>query len=300
MGQTPRTTSTSRTLSKSSSRTLSRTQNRVRARPNRNRSRARQQNVELIPVEKKTIDNVEKPRSTPQRIRPAASQRRRNRPSQVRRPVPTPAPRIAPVVQPFQPFQFPLQQAPNPTPSFFEDIPFVKAVNEIAPQQIEEIVEYEDEEPVEIVVEPVTVAPRRRPAQTTVPKKFHAGVVKPQKGFVNGDRVKVLDRYSHRNEDGSFTWGYQSSDGSFKEETIGVDCITKGRYGYVDPFGEVREFSYQSGNECDPQTKQPLQKESRTPKGRKRGYFDYNANRYVTKDGRKGKLIVNKNNRRRG
>ena len=73
------------------------------------------------------------------------------------------------------------------------------------------------------------------------------------------------------------------------------------RYGYVDPFGEVREYSYQSGVECDPFTKQPLkQEDSRTPRGRKRGHFDYNANRYVTKDGRRGKLTVNKNNRRRG
>jgi hypothetical protein len=183
----------------------------------------------LIPVEKKTI---EEPRSTPQRIRPAASQRRRNRPAQARRPAPT----QAPVVEPFQPFQFPLQQAPNPTPSFFEDIPFVQAVNQIAPQQFKEIVEYEDEEPIEEVFEPITAAPRRRPAAKTVPKKFHAGVGVVKTGdrvkvnsLPTGDRVKVLDRYSHRNEDGSFTWGYQSSDGSFKEETIGVDCVTKGR-----------------------------------------------------------------------
>ena len=26
----------------------------------------------------------------------------------------------------------------------------------------------------------------------------------------------------------------------FQEETIGVDCITHGRYGYVDPTGEHR------------------------------------------------------------
>ena len=77
--------------------------------------------------------------------------------------------------------------------------------------------------------------------------------------------------------------------------------ITSFRYGYVDPFGEVREFTYQSGIECDPDTKQPLQPESNpNPRGRKRGYYDYNSRQYVTKDGRKGKLIVNKNNRRRG
>ena len=174
----------------------------------------------MIPVEKKTIDDVEAPRSSPLRIRPAASQRRRNRPAAQRRPTPAP---IVPTAQPLTQFQF--TQPPNPTPSFFEDIPFVKAVNEIAPSRLEEIVEYEDEEE----QEPVTQAPRRRPAPLTVPKKFHAGIVSTDNDLPRGDRVKVLDRYSHRNEDGSFTWGYQSSDGSFKEETIGVDCITKGR-----------------------------------------------------------------------
>ena len=240
-------------------RSRSRSQHRVRARPSNNervRSRGRQQNVELIPVEKKVIKNIEKPRSSPIRIRPAASQRRRNRPSQeqVRRPAPT----QAPTIQPFQPFQFPLAANPNPTPSFFEDIPFVNAVNQIAPSQLKEVVEYEDEEPIEefaIRVTPAsirrpaqtaalarrpaptaaptrrpvpTAAPTRRPVPKTVPQKFRA--VKPTQNEISGDRVKVLDRYSHRNNDGSFTWGYQSADGSFKEETIGVDCITIGRY----------------------------------------------------------------------
>merc|ERR1712051_1081873 len=104
-------------------------------------------------------------------------------------------------------------------------------------------------------------APTRRPVPKTVPQRFRA--VKPTQNEISGDRVKVLDRYSHRNNDGSFTWGYQSADGSFKEETIGVDCITIGRYGYIDPLGEVREFTYQSGIECDPITKQPVDEESR-------------------------------------
>ena len=43
------------------------------------------------------------------------------------------------------------------------------------------------------------------------------------------DRIAVVDRYTIQNDDGSFTWGYQSADGSFKEETIGNDCVTRGR-----------------------------------------------------------------------
>lgn len=28
--------------------------------------------------------------------------------------------------------------------------------------------------------------------------------------------------------DGSITWGYESEDGSFKEETLGADCVVRG------------------------------------------------------------------------
>ena len=53
------------------------------------------------------------------------------------------------------------------------------------------------------------------------------------------------------NEDGSFTFGYVAEDGSFREETRGVDCITRGKYGYIDPDGKRREFTYVSGLPCD-------------------------------------------------
>ena len=49
-----------------------------------------------------------------------------------------------------------------------------------------------------------------------------------------------IHSYRVTNEDGSITWGYENADGSFKEETIGVDCVTHGKYGYIDPNGEVR------------------------------------------------------------
>jgi len=64
--------------------------------------------------------------------------------------------------------------------------------------------------------------------------------------------VETIRRYSFESEDGSFTFGYESADGSFKEETRGADCIVRGKYGYVDPDGVKREFSYESGNRCDP------------------------------------------------
>lgn len=63
--------------------------------------------------------------------------------------------------------------------------------------------------------------------------------------------VGTSERYSHMNEDGSFTFGYVSEDGSFREETRGVDCITRGKYGYIDPDGMKREFTYVSGLPCE-------------------------------------------------
>ncbi len=36
-----------------------------------------------------------------------------------------------------------------------------------------------------------------------------------------------------------------------REETRGVDCITRGKYGYIDPEGKKREFTYVSGLPCE-------------------------------------------------
>ncbi|XP_063530472.1 uncharacterized protein LOC134741570 [Cydia strobilella] len=64
--------------------------------------------------------------------------------------------------------------------------------------------------------------------------------------------VQTIRNYNKVNDDGSFTFGYEAADGSFKEETRGTDCVVRGKYGYVDPDGNKREFSYVSGNPCDP------------------------------------------------
>lgn len=63
--------------------------------------------------------------------------------------------------------------------------------------------------------------------------------------------VQILRKYRTDNEDGSITWGYENEDGTFKEETLGIDCVTRGKYGYVDPDGVRREYSYETGNKCD-------------------------------------------------
>ena len=64
--------------------------------------------------------------------------------------------------------------------------------------------------------------------------------------------VQTIRNYNKLNDDGSFTFGYEAADGSFKEETRGTDCVVRGKYGYIDPDGNKREFTYVSGNPCDP------------------------------------------------
>ena len=47
------------------------------------------------------------------------------------------------------------------------------------------------------------------------------------------------------NEDGSYTYGYESSDGSFKLETRYPDGLVQGKYGYIDiDTGELKVIEY--------------------------------------------------------
>lgn len=45
------------------------------------------------------------------------------------------------------------------------------------------------------------------------------------------ETVQTIRNYSKVNDDGSFTFGYEAADGSFKEETRGTDCVVRGKYG---------------------------------------------------------------------
>lgn len=48
--------------------------------------------------------------------------------------------------------------------------------------------------------------------------------------------AQILRKYREENEDGTITWGFENDDGSFKEEIIGNDCVTRGRYGNNSQF----------------------------------------------------------------
>ncbi|XP_070490565.1 uncharacterized protein Cpr97Eb [Chironomus tepperi] len=60
----------------------------------------------------------------------------------------------------------------------------------------------------------------------------------------NTTPVPILKQINRHNEDGSYSYGYEAADGSFKIETKSANGEVKGKYGYVDADGNVREISY--------------------------------------------------------
>lgn len=87
--------------------------------------------------------------------------------------------------------------------------------------------------------------------------------------------AQIIRKYREENEDGSITWGFENDDGSFKEELIGIDCVTRGKYGYVDPDGLKREYNYETGIPCDRTKEQQEEK----------GFIDYQENKAVLPNG---------------
>merc|ERR1711962_173739 len=56
--------------------------------------------------------------------------------------------------------------------------------------------------------------------------------------------VPILRYIDQQNNDGSYTYGYQSGDGSYKIETRLATGEVKGKYGYIDANGNLKETSY--------------------------------------------------------
>jgi len=60
----------------------------------------------------------------------------------------------------------------------------------------------------------------------------------------NTTPVPILKQINRHNEDGSYSYGYEAADGSFKIETKAANGEVKGKYGYVDDSGNLREIEY--------------------------------------------------------
>ncbi|KAK9887272.1 hypothetical protein WA026_021125 [Henosepilachna vigintioctopunctata] len=56
--------------------------------------------------------------------------------------------------------------------------------------------------------------------------------------------VPILKQINKHNEDGSYSYGYEAADGTFKIETKYPDGEVYGKYGYVDDTGKLREVEY--------------------------------------------------------
>lgn len=56
--------------------------------------------------------------------------------------------------------------------------------------------------------------------------------------------VAILKQINRHNEDGSYTYGFEGADGSFKIETKLANGDVKGKYGFVDDGGKVRIVQY--------------------------------------------------------
>ncbi|CAG4949592.1 unnamed protein product [Colias eurytheme] len=56
--------------------------------------------------------------------------------------------------------------------------------------------------------------------------------------------VAILKQINRHNEDGSYTYGYEGGDGSFKIETKSPSGEVKGKYGYKDDTGKLRVVEY--------------------------------------------------------
>jgi len=126
------------------------------------------------------------------------------------------------------------------------------------------------------------------------PKRKKANFVRKKR---NKAKVVTVDRYRNKNDDGSITWGYSNDDGAFKEETIGMDCITHGKYGFTDSNGEKREYSYSSGVRCDPDSRKVAHTDPAPPG---HGFYDYSENKFVMPSGRRVTVVVNQRNKARG
>ena len=56
--------------------------------------------------------------------------------------------------------------------------------------------------------------------------------------------VPILKQINRHNDDGSYSYGYEAADGSFKIETKRPTGEVVGKYGYVDDTGSLREVEY--------------------------------------------------------
>ena len=59
--------------------------------------------------------------------------------------------------------------------------------------------------------------------------------------------VPILKQINRVNDDGSYTYGFEAADGSFKVETRTAQGDVRGKYGYIDETGILKTVVYGAG-----------------------------------------------------
>lgn len=66
-----------------------------------------------------------------------------------------------------------------------------------------------------------------RQVQRPASQRIESRPVNSQRNEERKPVAQILRKYREENEDGTITWGFENDDGSFKEEVIGTDCVTR-------------------------------------------------------------------------
>ncbi|XP_063977524.1 uncharacterized protein LOC135162702 [Diachasmimorpha longicaudata] len=180
---------------------------------------------------------------------------------------------------PYIPSFFSSQSPPRPEPQIIHYRPTASRPPVPQPQPLQDQnitpVQYRPQKPLKIRKPVEDIQEVRVPIKQTQ----LASNKKTTKSEYRGKKpvAQVIRRWREDNEDGSITWGFENDDGSFKEEIIGVDCITRGKYGYIDPDGIRREYTYETGIKCDADQEDEEEQS---------GFVDYSENKLVLPSGK--------------
>ncbi|XP_008216689.1 uncharacterized protein LOC100679417 isoform X1 [Nasonia vitripennis] len=87
----------------------------------------------------------------------------------------------------------------------------------------------------------------QRPVHSPTPRSYNSAPAAQQRQQPAAPKptpVAILKQINRHNEDGSYTYGFEGADGSFKIETKQANGEVKGKYGFVDDGGKVRVVEY--------------------------------------------------------
>lgn len=85
----------------------------------------------------------------------------------------------------------------------------------------------------------IAVVVRKRPAPKTTTAPIE---IKPASSVTSTTELGIVNQTRQINDDGSYTFGYETVDGSFRIEKKDANGFVTGKYGYIDGDGRRQEF----------------------------------------------------------